>query len=480
MKSLNELVKEIKSKKVSAVEVCEQHLEKASRQDDFNSFIELNETLVAQAKKIHSQVKAGEDVGRLAGVPIGIKDMICTLEGKTTAGSRALDGYQSPFDATLIERIKQEGGLVLGKCNQDEFAMGSSSEHSFYGPVKNPWDKGAVAGGSSGGSAACVAGGLAPASIGTDTGGSIRQPAHFCGLVGLKPTYGRISRHGVIAYASSLDQAGPLTKTVEDAALLLEVMSGSDAKDSTTSQAKVEPWAQSLDLNLRGYRIGLMKDLEKTSCSKETLLAYEAAKKWLEQSGAKIIEVELPLQEVLVSSYYLISASEASSNLSRYDGVRYGHRSSQNTHDLSEFYSQNRAEGFGLEVKRRILMGTYFLSSGYYNQYFQKACQVRRCILDQTLEVFQNCDVILSPVATTPAFQIGEKVNDPLDMYLNDSLTVRANLCGLPAISIPVMTSEKNLPIGLQILGKHFDEQRVLNVAGLIESQAQFWESHQP
>ena len=479
MKSIKSCVQDIQNQKLSAVDYCSQFLDKIQSTGGFNSITQINDSLLEQAKEIDLKIQRKERVGRLAGIPLTVKEMICTKEMRTTAASKALETYRSPFDATLISNLKKESALILGKCNQDEFAMGSSSEHSVFGSVKNPINQSYVAGGSSGGSAASVAGHLAPASIGTDTGGSIRQPAHFCGVVGVKPTYGRVSRYGVIAYASSLDQAGPLTKSVEDAAFLLEITSGKDSNDSTTSKKMIPNWSEKIQQNINGLSVGVMRPDLKMDFDQDVIQAFDFARKWAEESGAKIVEIELPLQEILVPTYYLISASEASSNLSRYDGVRFGHRSKSETNkirDLQEFYSQTRAEAFGLEVKRRILMGTYFLSSGYIDQYFHKACQVRRKILNETLEIFKDCDVLLSPVATTKAFRLGEKIKDPLEMYLNDILTVRANLCGLPAMSLPVLSGEEGLPVGVQIIGQHFQEQEIFNLASAIESKAGFWE----
>lgn len=429
-----------------------------------------------QAQAVDKKVSQGEDPGLLAGVPFGIKDLICTRHDPATAGSKILKNFVSPYDATLIEKIKGQGGFVLSKLNLDEFAMGSSNETSAFGPVKNPWDLTRVPGGSSGGSAAAQSARLCAASLGTDTGGSIRQPASFTGVVGIKPTYGRVSRYGVIAYASSLDQAGPMTTSVSDAALVLEAICGFDRRDSTSSNLPVPNFQKHLNPNLKNIRVGVLKEfLRPEALDPDVQKTFQSAVEFLKQEGAQVQEISVPLSPSAVPIYYLIATSEASSNLARYDGVRFGHRAEfKNLANVSldDFYSKTRAEGFGKEVKRRIVMGTYCLSSGYFDAYYLKACQVRRLLLDQYKKAFEQCDVILSPVTTSPAFKIGEKISDPLAMYMNDIFTVSANLAGLPGASVPFGFSKDSLPIGVQILGNHFQEQRILNLALALEQKA--------
>jgi len=427
---------------------------------------------------IDGKISAGEDPGPLAGVPFGIKDMFCTKGLKTTAASRILENFVPPYDATVVAKLKSAGITILGKLNQDEFAMGSSNETSYFGPTKNPWNTACVPGGSSGGSAAAQAARLAAGTVGTDTGGSIRQPAHFCGIVGVKPTYGRVSRYGIVSYASSLDQAGPMVSTVEDAALTLEVICGRDERDSTTSNRAVPQFSKDLKEDIKGMKIGLVKEYtHQGGLHADTEKTMQAAIDDLKQRGAEIVEVSLGLTENAVPMYYLIAASEASSNLARYDGVKYGHRAhfeNLGSIDLDQFYNKTRGEGFGKEVKRRIMLGTYCLSSGYYDAYYNKACQVRRLMTDQYREAFKKCDVILSPVATHPAFKIGERISDPLAMYLNDIFTVSTNLAGLPGMSVPFGMSADGLPIGVQLTATHFDEQKMLNVGFALEKSYAF------
>ncbi|RYZ86352.1 MAG: Asp-tRNA(Asn)/Glu-tRNA(Gln) amidotransferase subunit GatA, partial [Proteobacteria bacterium] len=380
--------------------------------------------------------------------------------------------FVPPYDATVVERLKGAGIVVTGKLNQDEFAMGSSNETSFYGNVKNPWNTDCVPGGSSGGSAAAQSARLCAGTIGTDTGGSIRQPASFCGIVGVKPTYGRVSRYGIIAYASSLDQAGPMVSSVKDAALTMEVISGFDEKDGTTSQKKVPQWSQQLNADVKGLRIGMIKEYSQGGLDSDVQKTVDNAIATLKSMGAEVVEVSVPMSEYAVPVYYLVAASEASSNLARYDGVKYGYRAdfpNLSSVDLDAFYGKTRGQGFGKEVKRRIMLGTYCLSSGYYDAYYNKAGQVRRMIMNQYIDAFKKCDVILSPVTTSPAFKIGERVADPLTMYLNDIFTTSTNLAGLPGMSVPFGISALGLPIGIQLTSGHFEEQRMLNVAYALE-----------
>lgn len=436
-----------------------------------NSMVAWDEACIETAKEIDKNKK----FGKLAGVPVAIKDMLSTKGLSTTASSKILSGYVAPYDSTVVAKLKQAGAVVIGKANQDEFAMGSSSETSVYGNTKNPWDLNCVPGGSSGGSAAAVAARQAPFSIGTDTGGSIRQPASFCGIVGVKPTYGRVSRYGIIAFASSLDQAGPMALSVKDAALVMEVISGHDGHDSTTAQMDVPKWSENLTSNLKGMKVGLVKEFMESALDADTDKVYKNSLQILKDAGAEIVEVSIPLISMAVPIYYLVATSEASSNLARYDGVRFGFRANfekKAAADIADFYSRTRGEGFGSEVKRRIILGTYCLSSGYYDAYYKKACQVRRLLRDQYLKAFSQCDVLMSPVTTHPAFKIGEKISDPLQMYMNDIFTTSTNLVGIPGMSVPGGFSSSGLPIGIQLKAAHFEEQKMLNVALAIEEKA--------
>ncbi|MGZ3773718.1 MAG: Asp-tRNA(Asn)/Glu-tRNA(Gln) amidotransferase subunit GatA [Pseudobdellovibrionaceae bacterium] len=471
--TLTEIADAVKQKKISAKEVT-QHFQKRIEVLDgkLNSFSSKNEHALKDAEKIDGRIAKGEDVGLLAGVPFGIKEMFCTKGLKTTAGSKILENFIPPYDSTAVARLKNAGIVILGKLNQDEFAMGSSNETSFHGAVKNPWNLEHVPGGSSGGSAAAQAARLVAGTLGTDTGGSIRQPASFCGIVGVKPTYGRVSRYGIISYASSLDQAGPMVSNVKDAALTLEVISGFDKFDSTTTQRSVPNWSKNLKADVKGMKIGLMKEYMAGELHTDVQKAVENSVETLKKMGAEIVEVSVPMTEFAVPVYYLVAASEASSNLARYDGVKYGFRANfknLSAVELEEFYGQTRGQGFGAEVKRRIMLGTYCLSSGYYDAYYIKAGQVRRLIMNQYLEAFKKCDVILSPVTTAPAFKIGERISDPLAMYLNDIFTTSTNLAGLPGMSVPFGISQDGLPIGIQLTASHFEEQKMLDVGYALE-----------
>lgn len=473
--SLKEMAEAVRTKKISASELANFYLERSGQHNSkLNAYITMNEHVLTQAKDVDALVAKGENLAgkKLLGVPFGIKDLLCTKGLKTTAASKILENFVPPYDATVVSRIKTNGGLVLGKLNLDEFAMGSSNETSFFGLCRNPWNLDHVPGGSSGGSAAAQSAGLAAATIGTDTGGSIRQPASFCGVVGVKPTYGRISRYGIIAYASSLDQAGPMVNTVEDAALVLESICGFDEMDSTTSQRSDIDFSKNLNKNIKGMRIGVLKEFFTDKLDSDVKKALELSIENLKKLGAEIVEVSIPLTEHAVPIYYLIASSEASSNLSRYDGVKYGYRhdfKDLSSVSLDSFYSKTRGTGFGAEVKRRIIMGTYCLSSGYFDAYYGKASQVRRLLKNQFTEVFKSCDALISPVSTTPAFKIGERIDDALAMYLNDIFTVSTNLAGLPGMSLPYTMSQKNLPIGIQLMCKDFDEQKMLNIAAALE-----------
>ncbi|MFS4458980.1 Asp-tRNA(Asn)/Glu-tRNA(Gln) amidotransferase subunit GatA [Bdellovibrio sp. HCB2-146] len=474
LSSISEIAEAVQSKKVSAKEVTAHFQNRIESLDGkLNSFTAKNENALREAEALDVRIAKGESVGALAGVPFGIKEMLCTKGLPTTAASKILENFVPPYDATVVDRLKKAGVIVLGKLNQDEFAMGSSNETSHFGPVKNPWNTDCVPGGSSGGSAAAQAARLVAGTIGTDTGGSIRQPASFCGVVGVKPTYGRVSRYGIIAYASSLDQAGPFANNVKDAALTMEVISGFDPHDSTTTQRNVPAWSKNLSANIKGMKIGVMKEFMTSGLlDSDVQKTVENSIQALKSMGAEIVEVSIPKAEFAVPVYYLVAASEASSNLSRYDGVKYGYRSEFKNLaavDLEEFYGKTRGEGFGKEVKRRIMLGTYCLSSGYFDAYYAKAGQVRRLIMNEYLDAFKKCDVILSPVTVSPAFKIGERISDPLQMYLNDIFTTSTNLAGLPGMSLPFGLSQTGLPIGVQLTASHFEEQKMLNVAFALE-----------
>ncbi len=474
--SIFEIAEAVRNKTVSAKEVCSHFQSRIEALDrKLNSFITINDGALLEAEQLDARIAKGENVGPLAGVPFGIKEMFCTKGLKTTAGSRALENFIPPYDATAVSRLKNAGIVIMGKLNQDEFAMGSSNETSYFGAVKNPWNLDCVPGGSSGGSAAAQAARLVAGTIGTDTGGSIRQPASFCGIVGVKPTYGRVSRYGIIAYASSLDQAGPLVSSVKDAALIMEIMSGFDPHDSTTSQKSVPSWSINLSDDIKGMRIGLMKEYMSGNLHLDVQKTVDNAIASLKLRGAEIVEISVPMTEFAVPVYYLVAASEASSNLARYDGVKYGYRAefkNLSSETLEDFYGKTRGEAFGAETKRRIMLGTYCLSSGYYDAYYNKAGQVRRLLTNQYIAAFQKCDVILSPVTTAPAFKIGERSSDPLSMYLNDIFTTSTNLAGLPGMSVPFGLSSDGLPIGVQLTAGHFEEQKMLDVAFALENDS--------
>ncbi len=473
--SATEISELVRNRKLSAAEVTGHFLDRINSLDgQLNSFVTVNQAALEDAGAVDRAVLKGDDPGPLAGVPVAIKDLLCTEGLRTTACSRALENFVPPYSATIVTRLRKAGAIILGKTNLDEFGMGSSNESSHFGPVRNPWSVEHVPGGSSGGSAAALAARLAPAAIGTDTGGSIRQPASFCGLFGIKPTYGRVSRHGVIAFASSLDQAGPMGHSTLDCATILEVIAGHDRNDATTATVEVPRWTEQISGMIKGLRVGLPREYFSSAIDPDVSAALESTIQLLRELGAEVIDVSLPSVGHAVATYYLIATSEASSNLARYDGVRYGHRAGYDTNqvrDLSGFYSQNRGESFGAEVKRRIMLGTYALSSGYYEAFYRKASQVRRLMRNEYVSALSLCDVLLSPVSATPAFRLGEKISDPLKMYLNDIFTTTANLVGAPAMSVPVGFSSQGLPIGVQLMARHFDEGSLLNVSFAIESR---------
>ena len=454
----------LKGRKVSSTELVHAFLERIqAAQGKLNAFISVEgEAALAAAAAADRRLAAG-DAGPLTGVPIAHKDIFCTAGTRTICGSRMLANFVSPYDATVVERLKAAGTVMLGKTNMDEFAMGSSNETSWFGPVRNPWDPKCVPGGSSGGSAAAVAARLVPAATATDTGGSIRQPAALCGVTGIKPTYGRVSRYGMIAFASSLDQGGLITQTAEDAALLLGAMAGFDPRDSTSVDRPVPDYAAGLERPLAGLRVGLLKEFFDAGLDPAVAALIRAALQVLERQGATLTEVSLPNLPLSVPTYYVVAPAECSSNLARFDGVRFGHRC-ENPRDLTDLYCRSRGEGFGAEVKRRIMTGTYVLSAGYYDAYYLKAQKVRQLISQDFARAFGAVDVVVGPTTPTAAFELGAKTSDPVTMYLNDIYTIGANLAGLPALSVPCGFAA-GLPAGLQIIGPHFSEERLLNVA---------------
>ncbi|KIF83024.1 Asp-tRNA(Asn)/Glu-tRNA(Gln) amidotransferase subunit GatA [Noviherbaspirillum autotrophicum] len=466
-KTLKELSALLHAKQVSASELAKLYLARI-RQSDLNAFIDINEELTLQQAAQADQRIANNDMTPLTGIPIAHKDIFVTRGWRSTAGSKMLMNYISPFDATVVEQFRTAGMVTLGKLNCDEFAMGSSNENSFFGPTKNPWDKTAIPGGSSGGSAAAIAARLAPAATATDTGGSIRQPASLCGVTGIKPTYGRVSRFGMIAFASSLDQGGPMAQSAEDCGLLLNAMAGFDARDSTSLERPAEDFTRDLANPLQGLKIGIPREYFGAGLASDVEQAVRAALREYEKLGATLVDISLPKTELSIPVYYVIAPAEASSNLSRFDGVRYGHRAKEYK-DLADMYRKSRAEGFGDEVKRRILVGAYVLSHGYYDAYYLQAQKIRRLIAQDFQNAFQQCDVIMGPVSPTVAWDLGAKADDPVANYLADIFTLSTSLAGLPGMSIPCGfgQGDKNAkrPVGLQIIGNYFDEAKLLNVA---------------
>jgi len=469
-----QLAAKLASREVSAVEAAKHFLARSKAHEALGAYLATAEDVtLAQARAADQRIAAG-DKAALLGVPVAHKDIFVTRDFASTAGSKMLEGYRSPFDATVVAKLAAAGVVTLGKLNCDEFAMGSSNENSAYRPVKNPWDASRIPGGSSGGSAAAVAARLAPAATGTDTGGSIRQPASFCGITGIKPTYGRASRYGMIAFASSLDQAGPMARTAEDCALLLSAMCGPDPdRDSTSLDLPAEDFTKSLNDPIDGLRIGVPKEFFGEGLASDVRAAIDAALKQYEQLGAKLVEVSLPLTELAIPVYYVIAPAEASSNLSRFDGVKFGHRAGQYG-DLLDMYKKTRAEGFGHEVKRRIMIGTYVLSHGYYDAYYLQAQKIRRMIADDFQRAFKACDVIAGPVAPTVAWKLGEHGNDPLADYLADIFTLPGSLAGLPGMSIPCGFGAANMPVGLQLLGNYFGEAKLLTAAHRFQQATDF------
>ena len=474
-----QLAAKLKSRELSAVEAAQHFLARAKAHTPLGAYLAMNDdATLAQARAVDARIAAG-DAPPLAGVPVAHKNVFVTTDFPTTAGSKMLEGYRSPFESTVTRKLAESGMVCLGKLNCDEFAMGSANETSAYGQAHNPWDTSRTPGGSSGGSAAAVAARLAPAATGTDTGGSIRQPSAFCNLTGIKPTYGRASRYGMIAYASSLDQAGPMARTAEDCALLLSAMCGPDLdRDSTSLDVPAEDFTRALNERLDGLRIGVPKEFFTGGLADDVRTAVDGALAELQKLGAQLVEISLPRTQLSIPAYYIISPAEASSNLSRFDGVRYGHRASHYT-DLIDMYCKTRAEGFGDEVKRRIITGTYVLSHGYYDAYYLQAQKIRRMIADDLQRAFQQCDVIAGPVAPTVARGIGACCDDPLADYLADIYTLSASLAGLPAMSVPAGFGAGGMPVGLQLIGNYLQESRLLNVAHRLQ-QATDWHTKKP
>ena len=469
-----ELIGQLNRGDVTSLELTEASLNSiAARDADIRAFLSMNaDAALTQAKAIDEKRKAGQPIGKLAGLPIAIKDNMCVIGTKTTCASRILENFVPPYDAGVIEKLKAADAVIVGKTNLDEFAMGSSTENSAFQVTRNPWNLEHTVGGSSGGSAAAVAAKMVSLSLGSDTGGSIRQPAGFCGVVGMKPTYGRVSRYGLVAYASSLDQIGPFATDVASAALLLEVISGHDGRDSTSVDRPVPEYSQTVDQPLAGLRVGIAREHFVEGLDREVEAAIRKSLDVYRSLGAEIVELSLPHSKYAIATYYLIAASEASSNLARFDGVHYGHRAA-NFSNLIDMYSASRGEGFGAEVKRRIMLGTYALSAGYYDAYYLKALKVRRLIRRDFDAAFEQCDVLASPIASTPAFRLGELVNDPLAMYLSDIYTISANLAGIPGLSLPCGLSSTGLPIGLQLLAAPFEEDKLLRAARMFERATQ-------
>ncbi len=477
--TVHELQEKLKNKELTVTEITKAYVNRINEKEkDVQAFITLTtDDAIKQSKEIEDKINKKEISGDLAGIPIGIKDNICKKGVKTTAASKMLENFVSPYNATVMEKINNENLITLGKTNMDEFAMGSSTETSYFKKTKNPWDLNRVPGGSSGGSAAAVASNMVPWALGSDTGGSIRQPAGFCGVVGLKPTYGLVSRFGLIAFASSLDQIGTFTKDIKDTAILLNVIAGHDEKDSTSANVEEKDYTKCLKNDVKGLKIAVPKEFFGEGINEEVKDALEKAIEKYKELGAKVEEVSLDIANYALAAYYIIACAEASSNLGRFDGIRYGYRTPNYT-NLKDIYVNSRSEGFGDEVKRRIILGTYVLSSGYYDAYYKKAQKVRTLVKNKFDEIFKNYDVILTPTSPTTAFKIGEKSDNPLEMYLSDICTVSVNIAGLPGLSMPCGVDKNGLPIGMQLIGKHFDEETILNAGYTYEQATKFREKY--
>ena len=473
--SLSDIAKKIKSKEVTIKEVLDSVYSRIDEvEPKVDSFVTLTrENAYKRAEELQQRLNAGEDIGVLGGVPVAVKDNICTKDVKTTCSSRMLENFIPPYDATVTKKLEEAGAIIVGKTNMDEFAMGSSTETSYIKKTKNPWDSARVPGGSSGGSAACVAADMAYSALGSDTGGSIRQPASYCSVVGLKPTYGLVSRFGLIAFASSLDQIGPFTKSVEDAAIMLNVITGHDNMDTTSLDIEYKDYTKALVNDVQGMKIGIDPNFVNEGVAEDVKNAYDNALEVLKSKGANIETVDLSYAKYSLATYYIIATAEASSNLGRYDGIRYGHRA-KDFSDLIDLYKKSRTEGFGPEVKRRIMLGTYVLSSGYYDAYYKRAQQVRTLIINEFKKAFESCDVILMPTAPHTSFKFGEKTENPLEMYLEDIYTVPVNIAGLPGVSVPGGFDKNGMPIGIQIIAKAFDEEKMLRVAYTFEQNTDF------
>ena len=479
--TVHELQEKLKNRELTVTQITEAYTDRIKEKEkDVQAFItELTEEGAKQAEEIQNRIDSGEKLGSLAGIPIGIKDIICTKGVKTTCASKMLENFVAPYDATVMEKINAEEMIDLGKLNMDEFAMGGSTEHSYFKKTKNPWNLSRVPGGSSGGSAAAVAANMVPWALGTDTGGSIRQPASFCGVVGLKPTYGLVSRYGVVAFASSLDQVGVFTKDVQDCAILLNVIAGHDEKDTTSVDLGPKDYTKALQKNIKGLKIGVPKEFYGEGINSEVKASLESALEKYKEMGAEVEEISLDIAKYALATYYIIACAEASSNLGRYDGIRYTYRA-KDCKNLKEIYKKSRSEGFGAEVKRRIILGTYVLSSGYYDAYYKKAQQVRTLVMNEFNKAFEKYDVIITPTSPTVAFKLGAKLDNPLEMYLADICTVSVNIAGLPGMSIPCGVDSEGMPIGMQIIGKKFDEETIIKTAYAFEQEIKFRDKYKP
>ena len=479
--TVHELQEKIEKKELTIKDIMQAYIDKIDEKEkDVQAFVTiLKEEAKKQAEEIQDKIEKGEIKGKLAGIPIGIKDNICTKGIKTTCSSHMLENFISPYNATVMEKINEQNMINLGKLNMDEFAMGGSTEYSYFKKTKNPWNLNKVPGGSSGGSAAAVSANMVPWALGSDTGGSIRQPASFCGVVGLKPTYGLVSRYGLVAFASSLDQIGPIAKDVEDTAILLNIISGHDKKDTTSANIEKKDYTLNLKKDIKGKKIGVPKEFFGEGINLEVKESLENAIQTYKNLGAEIEEFSLDIAQYSLATYYIIACAEASSNLGRFDGIRYGYRA-KDFKNLKELYTKSRSEGFGAEVKRRIILGTYVLSSGYYDAYYKKAQQVRTLVMNEFNKAFEKYDVILTPTSPTVAFDIGSKSNNPLEMYLADICTVSVNIAGLPGISIPCGIDKQGMPIGMQLVGNKFEEDKLLNIAYAFEQAIQFRKNYKP
>ena len=479
--TVHELQEKLKNKELTVTQIVDAYTENIeNRENDVQAFVTtLNNEAKKQAQEIQEKIDNGEELGEFAGIPIGIKDNMCTKGVKTTCSSRMLENFIAPYDATVVEKLKDENIINLGKLNMDEFAMGGSTEYSYFKKTRNPWNLNKVPGGSSGGSAAAVAAGMVPWALGSDTGGSIRQPSSFCGVVGLKPTYGLVSRYGLVAFASSLDQIGPITKDVKDSAMLLNLIAGHDKKDTTSEEREKIDYTKCLQNDVKGLKIGVPKEFFGEGINQEVKESLEKAMQTYKDMGAIVEEISLDVAQYSLATYYIIACAEASSNLGRFDGIRYGHRA-KDFKNISELFVKSRSEGFGPEVKRRIILGTYVLSSGYYDAYYKKAQQVRTLVTNEFNKAFEKYDVILTPTSPTVAFDIGSKTTNPLEMYLSDICTVSVNIAGLPGISIPCGVDSTGMPIGMQLIGNKFCEETILNAAYTFEQKIKFRENYKP